>query len=324
MMKSLINKIWALLLYGLLVALPQVSAAAEPSVSVEVSTDTCTIGDNIFYTLRVLHEPSVSVAYPTEADTIFAPFEIRKLERHSETNAERVQDDLHYTLTIFETGLHYVPPIILRYIEDQPGAAEGKLQVPAKPVFVRSVLDSTQKSIADIKPVQTPDLPAWIYAAVIAGIALVALIAYLIYKAKNRQTPATTSKPKPQKPPYDEAMEKLSALKQYPFETEVHYRNYYTDLSDALRVFLERFYQIPAQEQLTAEIHSAMLKAQLREQAENAKLILEKADLVKFAKYYPSKLEAGESLQLAIKVVEVAKPTVQQAPASMEDAETKS
>jgi len=310
-MKILTNKHFLLLFYLMLFSFPKAKAANEPLASVDVSVDTCTIGDNILYTLRVLHDPNVSIAYPTEADSIFSPFEIRKLERESQAEDELVHDELRYTLTIFETGLHHVPPIILQYLKDETDAKEAKLQVPAKPIYVRSVLDSTQKNIADIKPVRTPSIPIWIYMAVLAAILLIALAAYLIYKARNRQKPAEVAKPKPQKPAYEEVMEKLSALKAYPLETELHYKNYYTDLSIALRIFLERFYKIPAQEQLTGEIHAAMRRAALVEPAENTKQILEKADFVKFAKYYPSRLEAEESLQLALKVVEAGKPSLQ-------------
>jgi len=286
------------------------TVAQTPKASVEITPDTCLIGDNVFYLLSLTYSDTQLFTIPSDTDEVaFYPFEIRsrkKLfeEEHDGFNTVRWQ----YTLTIFDTGMQILPPLDLRYV--QVGQSDTAiLKLDSKLIYVRSVLDTTMKDIADIKPLQTLPLPAWVYVAIAVGVVLLAGIGYWLFtlwqKHRKKEKPKAVE---PKKPPYQIALEKLALLDAYPLESQEDYKKFYSDLSDILREFIEDYYRIPALEQITSEILYALRTKLSAEQIARYRQIFERADLVKFAKFYPSKIEARESLSLSKAVIEETTP----------------
>jgi hypothetical protein len=76
---------------------------------------------------------------------------------------------------------------------------------------------------------------------------------------------------------------------------------YYIELTEILRVYLERRYRIQAHEQTTDEIFAALKDKGLSKESSNILLqILQLADLVKFAKQQPTAYENEQSMENAI------------------------
>ncbi|NTV45093.1 MAG: protein BatD [Chlorobiales bacterium] len=282
----------------------------EPSASVKISPDTCTVGDDITYLLTISSSPSVSVSLPIAGDTSFVPFEIRSAKQLSKEDAGgQVITKMEYTLAVFETGQQALPALNLSYIDDKQGAVTGSIQIPGKTIFVKSLLDTSRKDIEDIKPVQSLPFPVWIYFAVAGAIIALGLIGYFIYrKMKNKKEEPPAAPPAPERSPYEVAREKLVALEHHPLEAQEDCKQYYIKLSDTLREFLQANYGFNALDQLTSEIYTSLEKRAGRAKAELVDTILERADLVKFAKFYPSRSDAKESLAQSLQAIENAKP----------------
>ncbi len=294
------------------------TVAQTPKASVEIAPDTCLIGDNVFYLLSVTHYETQLVSIPSDTDEVaFYPFEIHSRKKLFEEERDGFTTERwQYTLTIFDTGVQIIPPLDLRYV--QVGKSDtAVLKLDSKSIYVRSVLDTTMKDIADIKPLQTLPLPAWVYVAIAVGVVLLAVIGYWLFmlwrKHRKKEKPKAVE---PTKPPYQIALEKLAALEGYPLESQEDYKKFYSDLSDILRQFIEDYYRIPALEQITSEILYALRTKLSTEQMERYRQIFERADLVKFAKFYPSKIEARESLSLSKAVIEDATPRLEPSAAS--------
>ncbi|MCS6988850.1 MAG: DUF4381 family protein [Chloroherpetonaceae bacterium] len=298
----MMNRVALLCLVGLA---PLVALGQEPKAVVEISPDTCLVGDNVFYSLALTRGERQFFILPVDTDEVaFFPFEIRSRKKLSEEERDGVVTERwQYALTIFDTGAQIVPPLDLRYA-DASGRDTGVLRLDSKMIYVRSVLDTTVKDINDIKPIQTLPVPAWVYVAGALALALLVAGGYWLFASWRKRR--KTEKPKlvvPEKSPYQVALEKLAALESYPLETQEDFKKFYSDLSDLLRELIERAYDIPALEQITSEILAA-LQAKIRyESVERYRRIFERADLVKFAKFYPSKIEARESLSLAKEIV---------------------
>ncbi len=283
--------------------------AEEPRVSVRISPDTCTIGDIITYKLNVIRPASFSVAYPTESDTIFSPFEITEIKKRTKSKDDDLEvDELEYSLMAFQTGDLPLPAIALNYLEDRPDAEAKVVEVGGKMIVVQSVLDSASQAMEDIKPIKSAPFPIWLALAVLAGIVVIAGLIYWAYQRhKNRpEMPQPVEEKIVQ--PYEWALEKLSSLKSFELNDQLSYKTYYTELSDILREFIEIYYRTPAHEQLTFEILQALHHKTGSEQVEKIKGVLQTSDMVKFAKYFPSKIEAQKSLELAFATIEIAKP----------------
>ncbi len=294
------------------------TVAQTPKASAEITPDTCLIGDNVFYLLSLTYSDTQLFTIPSDTDEVaFYPFEIRSRKKLFEEERDGFNTvRWQYTLTIFDTGVQIIPPLDLRYV--QVGQSDtAVLKLDSKSIYVRSVLDTTMKDIADIKPLQTLPLPMWVYVAIAVGVVLLAGIGYWLFTLwqKHRQK----EKPKavePKKPPYQLALEKLAALEGYPLESQEDYKKFYSDLSDILREFIEDYYRIPALEQITSEILYALRTKLSTEQIERYRQIFERADLVKFAKFYPSKIEARESLSLSKAIIEETTPRLDPSAAS--------
>lgn len=294
---------------------PVVIVAQEPKASVEITPDTCLIGDNVFYLLSITHYETQIVLLPSDTDEVaFYPFEIRSRKKLFEEERDGFTTERwQYTLTIFDTGAQIIPPLDLRYVQiGKSDTTETVLKLDSKTIYVRSVLDTTVKDIADIKPLQTLPLPAWVY--VVSAVVLLLLIGggYWLFTVWQKRRKAEKPKPvEPEKPPYQIALEKLAALDAYTLETQDDFKKFYSDLSDILREFIERYYRVPALEQITSEILYSLRTKLSSEQIERYRQVFERADLVKFAKFYPSKIEARESLTLSKAIIEDATPKLE-------------
>ncbi|MCS7012137.1 MAG: hypothetical protein NZM05_00715 [Chloroherpetonaceae bacterium] len=303
------RRIWGSLSLILLV---MQGALAQPVATVSLSPDTCTIGDEVFYTIQVLKKPSVQMQYPAASDSlVFYPFEVRQMNRlPDETREELRLESVRYTLTVFDTGMQVVPPIRLTYFDEAANRADS-LWLGAQKVYVRSLLDTARKDIVDIKPVRSVPVPAWIYVLGGALLLAVAVGIYLLvryWRHRPMPMPTPTVENRPAKTPYQIASEKLQSLADYSLRTPEDYKTYYTLLSDTVREFLENYYNFNAREQLTSEICAVMEMRRPPEEVGRIRRLLETADLVKFAKFQPEFSEAKESWALAYQIIEVAKP----------------
>ena len=104
-------------------------------------------------------------------------------------------------------------------------------------------------------------------------------------------------------------MRELEALKEKKLWQSDQIKQYYSELTDILRTYLENRYRISAMEQTTYEIISLMKQQNLTEQEQLNLLsyVLEYGDFAKFAKYKPLPDENDKSMKNAFSFVEQTK-----------------
>ncbi len=149
-------------------------------------------------------------------------------------------------------------------------------------------------------------VPEWWYWAVIiaAVVALIVVIA-MLYK-KNGPTLLPHKKVVP---PYILAMDRLSHLKAQKLAENGHEKEYYTELTDIFRQYLEGRFSIYAREMTSKQIIDAMHSNPLtKEEAESILPMLETSDFVKFAKVRPLPDENIRSYNIVHDFVEKTKP----------------
>ena len=111
------------------------------------------------------------------------------------------------------------------------------------------------------------------------------------------------------KPPHERAALELGRLRQKRFLEEGRTKEFYSELSDILRRYFDRGFQIDTLERTTVESLKILKEKNFQEPAlMKIRNVLENSDLVKFAKYAPppsvGEALAGEVLQ----IVELTKP----------------
>jgi hypothetical protein len=132
------------------------------------------------------------------------------------------------------------------------------------------------------------------------------VVAVLYIRKRMAEKPIPTASVEPTKPGYEIAMEQLERLKEERVWQQGMVKEYHTQLSDIIRVYVEQTYHITALEMITDEIIG-----QFRRQVvpvgtpEMLRHILEKADMVKFARYDPLPEEHEKSMRLAMEFVTI-------------------
>lgn len=163
------------------------------------------------------------------------------------------------------------------------------------------------EDIRDVKPpLALPANYLILFVLLLMGV-LVGLIFFLKYYQPNisrRELPVVIPNP-----PWVTAMEELDVLKSKNLIEHGQAKEYFTSLSDIVRRYIEERFGIRAPEMTTPEFlgHLRDSKVLTIQQKETLKYFLNSCDMVKFAQYGPSHMEADESFAFAQKFIEETK-----------------
>ena len=212
-------------------------------------------------------------------------------------------------LSRYDSGTVQIPPIQLSYT--LPGDNSPRT-VSTQPVSVSLGLvqvDTTQP-IHDLKP--PLDIPLTLAEmAIIAGIIIaVAALAWFLYRYWKKRRAAKPEAPVVQdvRPPHILALEELGLLKNKRLWQQGLIKEYYSEVTEIVRRYFEKRYNVAALEQTTEEILSA-IEPHVRKSdiLDVTGRLLTRADLVKFAKFTPGISEHEEALTHAYEIVEKTK-----------------
>ncbi len=208
-----------------------------------------------------------------------------------------------YTLTSFDPGTYQIPEFVFK--TETNSFKTSPLQLQVTPVAV-----DTTKGIYDIKqPLAVSytfvdwlkDNWYWVALALTLILALIGLIYYLKKRTKS-ETPKI--KTRESVPAHVQALNRLSALRDKKLWQQELIKEYYSEVSDILREYLEARYVIKALEQTTGEIVAALKHKNMDVSNRNLlRQILTLADLVKFAKEKPAPNENEQILEDAVQFV---------------------
>ena len=115
--------------------------------------------------------------------------------------------------------------------------------------------------------------------------------------------------PKPEPSPYETAMSALASLKEKKLWEQGMEKEYFTELTEILRVYLNRRFGINAMEMTSRQIMASLASNKdIKEKRSYVRQILDMADFVKFAKVRPLPADNIASYDNAVKFVEETKP----------------
>ena len=167
-------------------------------------------------------------------------------------------------------------------------------QSQALPFLVNTIAVDTTAAIRDIKGIaKVPLTFKEVLPYLLISIAVVAVIALLIWfivkhERKNKPQKKVVKKAKPKEKPHITALKELEKLKIKKLWQNGQVKQYYSELTDILRTYIDGRYDINAMEMISSdilkELDTANLPQHLRKELEQTLTI---ADLVKFAKMEP-------------------------------------
>ena len=246
-----------------------------------------------------------------QADTLNAMVEIAERPQADTTDLgnNRIQINRDLIIQSFDSGMWIIKPI--PYVVNGDTAYCNQLTLKVLPVDV-----SQMEDVHDIKPVETVpfNLLDWLpdyWRAWLLGILLIAggIWAYHKYYKKG----VNPLKPSRKRlPPYEEAMINLQNLKAAQLWQQGQEKEYFTGLTDILRVYIDRRFDINAVEMTSSQIIETLKKNdETRAVNEQLGMILEIADIVKFANARPLADDNEVAYQRAVNFVEATRPVEQ-------------
>jgi len=251
------------------------------------------LGDQIKLFLEIDHPKNIDVEFPQVPDTIAGKIEVmgRSGIDTFETDDEAFQKQIQaYTITSFDSGAYRISPFWFKV--DLDGRIDS---VPTNGVTLRvhSMAIDTTRGPTDIKmpydaPLTLKEVLPYILGIILIG-AIVFLVLYSI-KRKKQNKPIFTMPKKPKEPAHIIALRELDRIKSEKIWQKGKTKQYYSELTEALREYIEERFEIRAMEQTSDEtIESFRARRDLLKDKtfENLSQILKLADLVKFAKYKP-------------------------------------
>jgi hypothetical protein len=288
------------------------SISLPVTVKAAVDTNSVTIGDRIRYTIEAKAMKGVEVKFPEFGENL-AEFTIRDFGSSKRGLFKEKTYSQWYILDTFETGKFTIPIAIIQFREEGEkewkGVATNKIEIE-----VISLLDEDLEN-ADIRDIKGPiSLNDHLYLYGIAILALIIIIALVIFIILKRKRGDKES-PIPAPPAHLVAYEALSALKRKDHFKTGKIREYYFELSNILRHYMENRFNLRAPEMTTDEFLTA-LKSSSSLSAEQKGLVrefLSHCDMVKFAKYLPADTEAETSYESAKRLVDETRETAMEA-----------
>ena len=273
-------------------------------VSAAIDSTTLFIGDQTDLHLRATCEVGEQVQMPLLNDNLIPGIEIvdRTIIDTTQLKDGRVQYDQYMTLTSFEDSLFYIAP--LPFVSSGDTVWSESLMLNVVQPFE---MDSTDIAITDIKG--TYKAPIWwwgifrwvLLALAIAGIGIGGyyLISYL--RRRYGDVPAVVIPTEPLRPADEVALEKLDAIREQKIWQSGQVKEYYTQLTDVVREYIARRFEVSSTEQTSDETLRAMrvLLTDKKELYDNLRKMLTLADLVKFAKWTTTPDENEISLRNA-------------------------
>lgn len=308
-MKAFLKNIYSLAVAGAMVLVSAADAVAAPTVTLKASIDSTSViqGSKAKLHLEVLKNSDAGMLVDApETGAEYFGIEISDLTVDTIDHGNgRIELAYDYTIQAFDPGTVTLPPF--KYaVGDDTVASE---------VVTLKVLEVDLDSLTDINPLESvvsvpsrwydfiPDWWIWVF-IVIAAAGVIACAMLLFRKKKGLIT-----RPVKVTPPYDLAVMRLNDLQAKKLPQSGRDKEYYTELTEILRQYLEGRFDINAMEMSSTQIIDTLRhNKETRPGSDLMKQILEIADFVKFAKVRPLPDDNIKAFNSAVKFVEDSKP----------------
>lgn len=275
-----------------------VPAQRPPEVHTRLTADTVLIGDQFFLEVDIDKDVAQEIQLPQfEQNRLTQQIELLGIEGVDTLGREgrRVKMRITYRLTSFDEGRHALGGFPIVWSASAGDAQAGRGDTVVAPELLQLAvgtfeIDTLKQQIFDIKrPINTPlifdEIKAYVYWGAAAAAVLAALIYLLLRYWHRRSGHGGQAK---QVPPHVAAIRALERLHSRKLWQNGKHKEYYSQLADIVRVYIDGRYGIGAMEMTSDQILEAMhgvnddrLCGKLRE-------LFSLADLVKFAKLAPA------------------------------------
>lgn len=267
--------------------------AQNVDVSANIDSTNVLIGDQFNLSLEADYPEEVQVNFPEIGDSLSSSVEVisqSPLDTLQLEGQEQMKVIKNLLVTSFDTGEQVIPS--LKFVINVGGITDTLETEPAY-FYVHGMEIDTTKGPVDIKrPYQAPVTLSEVYPYILGVIILGSIIFFIFYylHRKKKNMPLFVKPEPPVEPAHVIALRELDKIKEQKDWQNNHIKKYYSEVSDTLRMYIDRRFNIKAMEYTSDETIQAFNKQKdlLPEKSfRELKDILTISDLVKFAKYTP-------------------------------------
>jgi len=278
---------------------PQICTSAEIKIETKVDRSVIHIGDYIKYSIIIHHAPNIKVLPPSPGANL-GNFDIKDYN----TIEKEDKKIFEYKITTYFLGEFEIPSIEIAYIDKNNNRGVLKTE----PLIIKVVpverKPNDKDDIREIKKqIYLRDLTIlYIILIILFLVGLFLLFKKYLFLKKEKITEIKEEK----KLPEDiEALNKIEQLLYKNYLKDGKIKEFYFELSEIFREYLSRRYNIITLERTSSEILFDLNKIIYdRDIFKNITEFFNDTDLVKFAKYIPSKNEIEDIIKLTKEIIE--------------------
>lgn len=318
--------LWAMLFFGLLsCAKDRTAPAAAPvtvddpahnmQVSIGIQPDSIQIGDYVNLVVRVTFPKDKIILFPDFEEEIVPGLEMVKAAQAADTVKTKDKEkrilERHYLITSFDSGRHVLPAFPILVASSSTTMDTVYIQHP----LVLKV--GTVALAADFKPYGIKDIQSypsewWKAALLVLAIVLVLIVVLWFILGREKIKQLLPLGHVVVRTPYEVAVENLQRLKTEKLWERGQTKEYYTQLTDIVRQYIESRTGMPALEKTSEEILRMLPEAGFGQATLEhcLKELFYYADLAKFAKYIPTEADNELSWQRAYEFIDKSKPAI--------------
>ena len=263
--------------------------------------------------IRIGEQFNLKISVDETQNVIIPKLQLKGLEIVDSTRTDTLKNSLirKYILTGFDSGAFYIPQQQI-FVKNQAYLTDSLLvNVATIAIDTSKVKKFPIKSIKS-EPYTFDDFKIYMYIL----LAVLAIIGFWIYWFVIRKQRIDEDEPTYRTlPPYEEAIFRLNELDEKLLWQNNKIKEYYSELTEIIRGYIERELQVPALEQTTDQVldmindfKAAQTIHTSTETIHQLKNLLREADLVKFAKSKPLAFEIEEDRKDAQDIIDHLKP----------------
>lgn len=282
------------------------AAAQQATAKVTVDPVEIMIGEHSLVTIEVIAPKGRTVIFPVYDGEIVPGVEVLGMIKPDTTFAHEVMTlKQQYVVTSFDSALYHIPymPVLddadtirtngfglkvstPELIENTKAYLEEIAQAPPDTIDMERLGAYDIKDIKEVPFVWQDYLMPILFVLIVLLIIAALVTGIVLYNKKQKKGYFFT--PKIPDPPHVVALNALSKLKEEKKWMQGYEKEYYTELTDILRKYIEDRFRVNTFEKTSDEILEAMNNfVEAESSHESLQQVLKLADLVKFAKYKP-------------------------------------
>lgn len=234
--------------------------------------------------------------------------DIVALDSSSTRTPDRIRYNYDYTIQAFDPETIVLPPFTVLSSDHADSAFSNVVTIKVIPVEVDSTMTPMPYKTVAAPAFNLFDfIPTWALWALLAVLLAGGVFAY--FQLRKRKIIAIEEAKKPSLPPYELALNELNNLRTSKLAETGQEKEFYTRLTDIIRVYLQGRFGINAMEMSSTDILRALrANPETKGNADTVRDVLSMADFVKFAKVRPLPDDNIRAFNRSVAFVQDTKP----------------